>query len=416
MCSPARASRFGSVGRAAALEVGALMAHETRMTRAGFLRSCGAAAAGALFGRRLLAGMDQRLRMPDAVRLDSWEVVEFPSLGRKRRLLMKVKVKTGRFGLSRPVGGCKDLADAAKAVGDANLLDHEVLHDRMVERGVPHAQLATLDIACWDLHARLIGKPLHALLGTKRTKVLRYGDVRPARGDFSPEQYADKVARYFGYTKLDATKLHFPGAMGTKDSIPLGDVLETLLQVRKAVGPEKILAWDPYPRSAESAAPSVAEAKEILALMDELGYAWIEGPLPPVPFETQIPKYAELMKTGTKQRIQAEGPRSPIGDGTHFDVMKQWVEAGAVNQCSTDAYIAPGLTNALRMLEYARTHPERRLVINLHWAWAPHAHLAMAYEEKILPLVEFPMGEDFPRDLLAGPHLLAPQDPGIYSI
>jgi hypothetical protein len=24
--------------------------------------------------------------------------------------------------------------------------------------------------------------------------------------------------------------------------------------------------------------------------MDELGYAWIEGPLPPVPFEQQIPK------------------------------------------------------------------------------------------------------------------------------
>jgi hypothetical protein len=96
--------------------------------------------------------------------------------------------------------------------------------------------------------------------------------------------------------------------------------------------------------------------------------------------------------------------------------MKRWVEAGAVNQCSTDAYIAPGLTNALRMLEYARTHPERRLVINLHWAWAPHAHLAMAYEEKIIPMVEFPSSGELPERCAPGPHLLAPEDPGIYSI
>jgi hypothetical protein len=33
-----------------------------------------------------------------------------------------------------------------------------------------------------------------------------------------------------------------------------------------------------------------------------------------VPHETQIPKYVELMQTGTKQRIQAEGPGSPIGE------------------------------------------------------------------------------------------------------
>ena len=384
------------------------------LTRAGFLRVCGAAAVGALVGKRLLAGMNRDLETPDAVRLQSWKVVEYPSLGRKRRTLMKVTATGGAFGLARPLA--KDLTAAKEAIGNANLLDHEALHDRMTTKHVPSGQLKTLDIAAWDMHARLLGKPLHAVLGTKRTKVLRYGDVRPAPGDFSPDGYARKVAHYFERTDLKATKLHFPGAMRTSDGIPLKDVLATLKAVRKAVGNEKVLAWDPYPRSAESATQSPTEAKEILALMDDLGYAWIEGPLPPVPFETQIPKYAELMKSKPKQRIQAEGPRSPIGDGTPFAIMKQWVEAGAVNQCSTDAYIAPGVTNALRMLEYARAHPERNLVINLHWAWAPHAHLAMAYGEEVMPFVEFPMGEDFPKGLLAGPHLLAPQDPGIYSI
>ena len=175
-----------------------------------------------------------------------------------------------------------------------------------------------------------------------------------------------------------------------------------------------VLAWDPYPGSAESATRSMDEAREILKLMDELGYAWIEGPLPPVPFDEQIPKYVELMKCAPKLRIQAEGPGSPIGDGPSFADTKRWAEACAISQCSTDAYINTGLTNCVRVLEYARAHPP--LVVNLHWAWAPHAHLAMAAEEGIMPLAEFPMGEDIPKDHMSGPWLLAPDWPGIYQI
>ena len=191
-------------------------------------------------------------------------------------------------------------------------------------------------------------------------------------------------------------------------------MLETLGKVRKAVGDDKILAWDPYPRSAESATNSPAEARQIVELMDALDYTWIEGPFPPVPFKTQIPKYAELLKT-TKQRIQAEGQSSPIGDGTSFEVMKHWVEAGAVNQCSTDAYIAAGVTNAVRILEYAKARPGK-LTINLHWSWAPHAHLAMAYDEKILPILEWPGEGEVPEDRLDGAYLLAPDWPGIYRL
>ena len=226
-------------------------------------------------------------------------------------------------------------------------------------------------------------------------------------------QFAD-TARYLERERLQATKLHFPGNMGTPESIAFPVILETLTAVRKAVGKDKILAWDPYPGSAESATTSVDEAKQILQLMDELGYAWIEGPLPPMPYETQIPKYVELVKTGTKQRIQAEGPGSPIGDGTAFADMKRWAEAGAITQCSTDAYIGTGVTNCLRMLEYAKAHPP--LVINLHWDWAPHAQLAMAYDEKIMPLGEFVWGGEVPKSYLTGPHLQAPDWPGIYRI
>ena len=341
-------------------------------------------------------------------------MVEFPERKDKFRAFVKVTATSGAVGYCRALGGVNNLSQAEQAVAQIDLLDHEKLYDVMVSKNVPSSQLKILDIACWDLHARMVKKPLHALLGTKKERILRYGDVRGQQPDFSPPKYAENVARYLERTGMQATKLHFPGNMGTKESIPFSMILETLQAVRQAVGKDKILAWDPYPGSAESATTSVDEAKQILQLMDELGYAWIEGPLLPVPYETQIPKYVELVQTGTKQRIQAEGPGSPIGDGTSFADMKRWAEAGAITQCSTDAYINTGVTNCLRMLEYAKAHPP--LVINLHWAWAPHAHLAMAYDDRVFPIAEFPMGEDFPKSLLDGPHLLAPDWPGIYRI
>ena len=390
--------------------------NEHRMTRATFLRTCGALATGIAIGRRVLPAAVADASALEPVRLKTWEVVELPGRKEKFRSFIKITATSGAAGYCRALAGVKDLRAAEQTVAGTNLLDHEKLYDRMVAKGVPPSQLKIMDIACWDLHARMLGKPLHALLGTKKTKILRYGDVRGHQPGFSPQKYAQSVVSYFEHTGLEATKLHFPGAMGTEDSILLKDVMATLAAVREAVGVDKILAWDPYPRSAESATRSVDEARQIIRHMDELGYAWLEGPLSPVPYETQIPKYAALVKLRPKLRIQAEGPRSPIGDGTSFADMVRWVEAGAVNQCSTDAYIAGGLTNALRMMEYARNHPEKQLVINLHWAWAPHAHLVMAYDDRVCPIAEFPMTEDIPKKYLDGPYLLAPDWPGIYRI
>jgi hypothetical protein len=418
------------------------MSDDAGMTRARFLRLCGAAAAASAAGREILGAPATPADAPEPVSMRSWELAEFPAAPRNCKRMVKITATNGAFGVAPTLdSGGKGLKDAEEILKKSNLLDHETLYDVLIEKQLASTVVKIVDIACWDLHARMLRKPLHALLGTTKTKIVRYGDVRGTQPDFSPKRYAESVARYFESTGLSATKLHFPGAMGTADSISFQDALETLRAVREAVGPEKILAWDPYPRSAESATHSVDEAKDILRVMDELRYAWIEGPLPPVPFETQIHKYVELMKVA-RLRIQAEGPGSPIGDGTPFEVMARWVEAGAVNQCSSDAYVSTaipgalrrwldagaaspqpagahcstGLTNVIRILEYARLHPERPLTINLHWCWAPHAHLAMAYDDAIFPCAEFPFSDELPARCLAKTHLLAPDWPGIYPI
>ncbi len=348
--------------------------------------------------------------------LEGWETITLPGKGGREVPYLKLTATGGAHGYSKLVGRTEGISAAASFAEGRNLVDHDALYDAMVAAEVPEPEAKILDIACWDLHARLLEVPLHRLLGTKKDRILRYGDVRGRQPGFDPETYASKVKGYFEETGLRATKLHFPGTMGTEDSISYTEVMETLRAVREAVGYEKILAWDPFPRTAESATASVEEAEAMIRLMDSLHYAWIEGPLPPVPYETQIPKYVELMNTRPRLRIQAEGFQSPIGDGTRFEDCVRWAEAGAINQCSTDAYIRGGVTHARRVMEYARDHREHGLVINLHWAWAPHAHLVMAYEDDVCPMAEFPGGEDIPPDYLDGPWLRAPDWPGIYRV
>lgn len=163
--------------------------------------------------------------------------------------------------------------------------------------------------------------PLHALLGTRRRRVLRYSDVRGQQPDFSPQAYAGKVAGYLEETGMRATKLHFPRAMGTKDSIEFVRVIETLEKTRKAVGPKMLLAWDPYPATAESATASLEQAREIIQVMESLDYACIEGPLPPAPEGEQLAKYQELVRT-SKLVIQPEG-QGLVGDGTPPEAIRR---------------------------------------------------------------------------------------------
>jgi len=379
-------------------------------TRREFIVGSGVLAAG------VAAGVSRMARAGDTpvVRLKSWKVVEIPHRKERFRQNIRITGDNGAVGYARALGGVKDIRFAEKAAAGLNLLDHEGLYDRMVLKRVPEGQRKVLDIAAWDLHARMENKPLHAILGTRKKRILRYGDVRWHNKQLTPKTYAEQVATYLERTGMIATKLHFPGNMGNEDSMPFKDILATLEAVRKAAGDDKILAWDPYPRRAESATTSLSEAKQMIRLMDDLKYAWFEGPLLPVPYDKQIPKYVELMKMKPKLRIQAEGRGSPIGDATPYADMVRWVEAGAVNQCSTDAYILEGVTHAKRFLDYAKKRGN--LVINLHWAWAPHAHLVMAYDDKVCPIAEFPMTEDIPKEYLKGPHLLAPDWPGIYRI
>ncbi len=374
-------------------------------------------AAGACFGQAF--GPMPALERPERVSLASWETIPAPLYQRPGRnrfeRALRIRGTNGAQGLM-PARFCDGFSPATvEILKSADLLDHGALYDLMGARETPEQELKTVDILCWDLHARMVGKPLHALLGTKRTRVFRYGDVRGRQPGYTPEAYAAKVAEYFETEALQAAKLHFPGAMHTPESISFPEVLETLRLVRKATGPEPVLAWDPYFRSAESATPSMDEARAILDLMAELDYAWIEGPLPPEPEETQMPKYAELTRVA-RFPVQPEGPGA-IGDGSSVEAIKRWASAGAGNRFSTDVYLRDGITPVVRLLEWARRFPAPGITINPHWSWVPHLHLAMTCEEQLMPILEFPMSAEVPPEYFdTNEFATAPDWPGVYLL
>lgn len=156
------------------------------MTRARFLKTCAAAAGGLLLGSESYGETGFKLEIPEKVTLKKWELLELPAMPGKRKGTLRVTASNGAFGISRTIGDMRDLDQVEAVVKGMNMLDHDAINNAMAAQGVPQPQLAMLDIACWDLHARMLNKPLHVVLGTKRHRVLRYGDVRGSQPNFAP--------------------------------------------------------------------------------------------------------------------------------------------------------------------------------------------------------------------------------------
>ncbi len=130
------------------------------------------------------------------------------------------------------------------------VLDHHLRGHRMAK--------AALEMACWELAARLAGEPLARLLGGVRTEV----EAGISLGiQESPPVLAAKAraALERGYRKV-------------KVKIRPGADLEYLVPLRRALGPDAPLAVD------ANAAYTPADTDH-LARLDELGLLMVEQPL-----------------------------------------------------------------------------------------------------------------------------------------
>ncbi len=177
-------------------------------------------------------------------------------------------------------GGSAQTAEVAtRLIGGMDALQREAIWykllqgQRLERRALDDRNLCAVDCALWDLAGRLVGLPVHKLLGAAREKVPAYastmcGDDIPGGLD-TPESYAAfaKDCQALGYP---AFKLHTWMSPHGPD---LQRDIAACAAVRDAVGPEMKLMLDPHHDYTREEALYLGRA------LEELDYYWMEEPM-----------------------------------------------------------------------------------------------------------------------------------------
>jgi len=216
-------------------------------------------------------------------------------------------------------------------------------------RGLVLQAISAVDVALWDLKARLLGVPLTRLLGRVRDRVPVYGS-----GGFtslSDDQLAEQVA---GWRKAGCTamKIKIAEAAGTREERDL----ERVEQLRRLAGPRVALMADAnggYDRG---------QARRIGARLDDFGVVWFEEPVT----SDDVAGLSALRGA----------LRCDIAAGEYAaDLADVRLLTDAVDCLQLDATRCGGYTGFLRGAAVAQAH---QLTVSAHCAPALHLPVAAA--------------------------------------
>ena len=203
----------------------------------------------------------------------------------KRGAFLKVHTDTSHVGIgeaSPMQGGLASLVilqhHIAPGIIGADPLDHAVIHDRLLHKlvklgpeGALGGALAALDIALWDLKGKLLGQPIHKLLGGAwRTELPFYASIG-GNGVRSVDQVLRVVEERLK-DKPAAIKIRFDADRVYIDEDLPGHIAKARA-VRKLVGPDFPLAFD------ANNGLSIGGAIRLGRVLEELGYWWFEEPV-----------------------------------------------------------------------------------------------------------------------------------------
>ncbi len=200
------------------------------------------------------------------------------------------------------------------------LLLQRMVRDVYSEGGQIHmSAVAAIEVACWDIMGKALGRPVHALLGGRvRDRVRAYANGW-YRTDRTPEGFADRARETvaLGYTALKFDP--FGAAYRVMDPREEDLSVAIVEAVRDAVGPDVDLMIEGHDRF------SVATALRIADRLAPFRPAWFEEPVPhqeiramvevarrsPVPVATgeslsSIQQHAELLSYDAVHIIQPE--------------------------------------------------------------------------------------------------------------
>lgn len=248
------------------------------------------------------------------------------------------------------------LADVAVG-GDA--LDVGGVFDGMVKAvrnagrlGVVGYAISAVDIALWDLKARLLGLPLHRLLGAVRDEAPVYGSG--GFTSYDEDHLREQLAGWVCGQRIPRVKIKIGESWGTE----LARDLQRMTHAREVVGSDVELFVD---------ANGGYDRKQAIRLMRaaaDLDIRWFEEPVSSDDLD------------GLREVRDAVLPDVTAGEyGYDLTYFRRMCAAGAVDCLQADVSRCGGITEWLRVAAIAAAH---HLEISGHCAPHLHVHAAVA--------------------------------------
>ncbi|MCY7289252.1 MAG: hypothetical protein LH624_13620 [Cryobacterium sp.] len=230
-------------------------------------------------------------------------------------------------------------------------------------KGIVLKAISAIDIALWDLKAKLLGQPVYNLLGGRVKQTIRaYASELYARADLESLHREATLHKEAGFT---AVKMRFGygPAEGRAGMRANRDLVRT---VREAVGDDVDIAAEAY------MGWDTAYAIRMINSLDEYGLAWVEEPVLP----DNLHSYAYI-----RSRVGV-----PVSGGEHEFALtgfRDMIEAGAVDILQPDVNRMGGITEAAKVWALAEAYD---IPVIPHSNQAHNAHLiASSYAS---PLIE----------------------------
>jgi L-alanine-DL-glutamate epimerase-like enolase superfamily enzyme len=218
--------------------------------------------------------------------------------------------------------------------------------------GVAGYAISAVDVALWDLKARVLGLPLHHLLGAVRESVPVYGSG--GFTTYTERQLGDQLDDWVGEHSIPRVKIKIGESWGTN----LDRDLERMHQARSIIGDDVELFVD---------ANGGYRAKQAIRLMNtagDLDVRWFEEPVS----SDDLGGLREV-----RAAVLADVTAGEYGYDLYY--FRRMCAADAVDCLQADVSRCGGITEWLRVAAVAAAHG---LEISGHCGPHLHAHAAAA--------------------------------------
>jgi L-alanine-DL-glutamate epimerase-like enolase superfamily enzyme len=197
--------------------------------------------------------------------------------------------------------------------------------------------ISVVDMALWDLQARVFGVPVYKLLGGCREKVKAYASTYPNMG--TPDDYAQHAlaCKRQGYTHYKIHPYYFwdPIHRAPDPGRPshIDQDIEVCRAVRAAVGEDMVLSFDPW-----GTYRTYEEAYHVGRELERLNFYWYEHPMP----EYRVAAYEKLCRELDIPILSPE-----IAAGSLY-TRADWIRRGASDMSRIDV-LRGGITGVKKL-------------------------------------------------------------------